>query len=84
MSLLIKNDRAIDWARVAGVGDRRSRRVGMREDSAPLVETEPISSWLNRAMQFTLPSRVGKRFDEATSAMASTAANLKVIVVIAW
>lgn len=60
ISELIKNEREIDWASAAGVGERRSRRVGMRDDSAPVEETEPISSWLKRAMTFTLPSRVGK------------------------
>ena len=60
MSELIRKEREIDWARVAGVGESRSRRVGMREDSAPVEETEPISSWLKRAMTFKLPSRVGK------------------------
>ena len=45
----------------------------MREDSAPEVETEPISSWLKRAMQFTLPSRAVKLFELAKVAMASTA-----------
>ena len=32
MSELIKKEREIDWARVAGVGESRSRRVGMREN----------------------------------------------------
>ena len=49
----------------------------MREDSAPEVETEPISSWLKRAMTLTLPSRVGKRLEVDTFVRASTAANLK-------
>lgn len=76
MSAEIKNDRAIDWARVAGVGERRFRRDGIRLDSAPEVETLPISSWLKSAMQLTLPSRVGNSWAEAVSAMASTAQNL--------
>lgn len=59
MSLLIRNDFAIDCACVAGVGDSRSISVGIREDSAPLVDTEPISSWLKSAIQLTLPSKVG-------------------------
>jgi len=50
----------MDWARDAGVGERRFMNDGMREDSAPEEETLPISSWLKRAIQFTLPSRVEK------------------------
>jgi hypothetical protein len=60
ISAEIKKDCEIDWERVAGVGERRLRRRGIRVDSAPVVETLPISSWLKSAMQFTFPSRVGK------------------------
>ena len=49
---------------------------GIREDSAPDEETLPISSWLNRAMQFTLPLRVEKDCAATCSAMASTAQKL--------
>lgn len=44
MSAEIRNDREIDWASVAGVSESRLRSVGMRLDSAPDVETLPISS----------------------------------------
>lgn len=60
MSAEIKKDWEIDCARVAGVGERRLRSNGMSVDSAPVVETLPISSWLKSAMQFTFPSSVGK------------------------
>jgi hypothetical protein len=33
---------------------------GIRDDSAPEEETLPISSWLKRAIQLTLPSRIEK------------------------
>lgn len=58
------------------MGESRLRREGMSEDSAPDEETEPISSWLKRAMQLMLPSRVEKDWLEADSAMASTALKL--------
>lgn len=38
-----RKDFAIDWDRRAGVGDKRSRREGIRVDSAPVEDTEPIS-----------------------------------------
>lgn len=62
---------------MAGVGDSLLRRVGTRLDSAPEVETLPISSWLKRAMQLTFPSSVGKKDAETRSAKASTAQNLE-------
>lgn len=43
-SLERRKDLAMDWERRAGEGDKRSRREGIREDSAPVVDTEPISS----------------------------------------
>ena len=46
------------------------------EDSAPVVETDPISSWLNSVIAFTLPSRTLKFEEDAKVAMASTAQNL--------
>lgn len=53
----------------------------MRDDSAPDVETEPISSWLNRAIQFTLPSSTLKEAEDANVEIASTAANLSLVSV---
>lgn len=76
MSAETRSDLAIDWARCAGSGESLCNSEGIREDSAPVVETEPISSWLKRAMQLTFPSR-GKRLDDALSDSASTAANLE-------
>ena len=49
----------------------------MMEDSAPVVETEPISSWLKSAMAFPLPSWTLKLDEDAKLAMASTAQNLE-------
>lgn len=63
------------------MGDRRCRSEGIKEDSAPDVETLPISSWLKRAMQLTLPSRRLKLEDEAYVEMASTAQNLQLFAV---
>lgn len=42
MSAEMRNEREIELARVAGVGDKRDRRLGRKEDSAPVEETEPI------------------------------------------
>lgn len=50
------------------------------EDSAPVVETDPISSWLKSAIAFTFPSRILKLGDDAKVAMASTAQNLVSVV----
>ena len=61
-------------AAVDGVGDSRSRSVGMMLDSAPVVETLPISSWLNKAMTLTLPLSLR---DGAYCVMASTAQKLE-------
>ena len=83
MSAERRSDLAIDWANSAGVGESLCNSEGMREDSAPVVETEPISSWLKRAMQLTFPSR-GKRRDDALSDNASTAANLEVATLGNW
>jgi hypothetical protein len=44
MSAEITKEREIDWASVAGVGESRFNRDGMRLDCAPEVETLPISS----------------------------------------
>ena len=44
MSADIKKDWVMDCAKEAGVGDKRLRRDGIRLDSAPEVETLPISS----------------------------------------
>ena len=70
MSALTRNERATDCAYAAGVGESRWSRNGMSDDSAPDVETEPISSWLKSAMQFTLPSSAVKLFEVAKVAMA--------------
>lgn len=56
----------------------------MRLDSAPEVETLPISSWLKRAMQLTLPSRVGKAWEVTVLEIASTAQNLGVVWDLDW
>lgn len=76
MSQLMRKERETDCAYAPEPGERRCRRKGMREDSAPDVETEPISSWLKSAMQFTLPSSTLKEEDEANVASASRAQNL--------
>lgn len=76
ISLLRRNERAIDCPKVAEVGDNRWRNVGIREDSAPVVDTEPISSWLKRAIQFTFPLQTEKSGDVAKLANASKAAKL--------
>jgi len=44
ISVDIKNEREMDCARVPGVGDRRLRRPGIKEEPAPDVETLPTSS----------------------------------------
>ena len=74
MSAEIRKEREIDCEREAGVGERRLRREGMRLDSAPEVDTLPISSWLKRAIQLTFPSSI------AISARDSTAQKLKMII----
>ena len=76
MSAEIKKDRDIDCASESGVSESRLRRIGIRFDSAPDVDTLPISSWLKSAIQFTFPSRDGKPSAETVSAKASTAQNL--------
>ena len=76
MSAETRSDLAIDWASNEGDGESLCNSEEIREDSAPVVDTEPISSWLKRAMQLTFPSR-GKRFDDALPNKASTAANLR-------
>lgn len=73
----IKKDRAIDSAVDSGVGDRRLRSEGIRLDSAPDIDTLPISSWLKRAMQLTFPSSVATLADEAKDDNASTAQKLE-------
>jgi hypothetical protein len=83
MSAETRSDLAIDWASCAGSGESLCSSEGIREDSAPVVETEPISSWLKRAMQLTFPSR-GKRLDDALSDKASTAANLEEVAMSNW
>ena len=50
----------------------------MRLDSAPELDTLPISSWLKSAMQLTFPSKEGKYWELALSASASTAQNLSI------
>lgn len=77
MSHETKNERAMDSASVPGVGDRRLRRDGTRFDSAPVLDTLPISSWLKRAIQFMFPSRIAVLAEEAKDANASTAQKLK-------
>lgn len=77
MSAEMRNERVIDCAKDPGVGESLLRREGIRLDSAPEVDTLPISSWLKRAMQFTFPSNVGKYCEETLSAKASTAQKLK-------
>ena len=73
MSQDTRNEFATERPCSVGVGLRRARRVGMRLDSAPVVETEPISSWLKRAMTETLPVAGG-----GVEARASTAQKLEV------
>lgn len=63
-------------ANAPGVGESRLSSEAMSEDSAPVVETDPTSSWLKSAMQFTFPSAVEKEGEEANVAIASKAANL--------
>ena len=75
MSAEIRNDRAMDWPRADGVLESLLRRDGMRLDSAPEVETLPISSWLNKAIQLTFPSKLETGW-EPLSARASTAQKL--------
>lgn len=58
------------------MGESRSRRIGIRDDAAPELETDPISSWLKRAMQFTFPSS-GNDWVVAWLASASNAAKLR-------
>lgn len=79
MSELMRNERATDCAYAPEPGERRCRRKGMSEDSAPELETEPISSWLNSAIQFTLPSSTLNDEDEAKVASASSAQNLGLV-----
>ena len=69
----MRNEREMLCAEVEGVGDRRFKRVGMMLDSAPEVETLPISSWLNRAITLTLPLSLE---DGSYCAIASTAQKL--------
>ena len=69
----MRNEREMLCPKVDGVGDRRLRRVGMRLESAPEVETLPISSWLNKAITLTLALSLG---DDSYCAMASTAQKL--------
>jgi hypothetical protein len=56
MSLLTKKERAVDLAKASVDGDSRCRTVGIREPSAPVVEADPISSWLNNAIKLTFAS----------------------------
>lgn len=69
----MRNEREMVCAKSDGVGARRLRRVGMRLDSAPEVETLPISSWLNKAITLTLPLSLA---DDSYCVMASTAQKL--------
>ena len=78
MSAEIKNDRAIDWLSFSADGERRLRRDGIIEDSAPVDETEPTSSWLNKAMTLTFPLTLGNCGEFACSMMDSTAQKLSV------
>lgn len=76
MSAEIRNDREMLCASIAGDGESLSRSVWIRLDAAPEVDTLPISSWLNSAMQFTLPSSTLKDWEDALSARDSTAQKL--------
>lgn len=40
----MRKDFAMDWAWALALGESRWIRDGMREDSAPVLETEPTSS----------------------------------------
>lgn len=46
----------MDLANASGPGDKRLNTVGIKDPSAPVVEADPISSWLNRAIKLTLAS----------------------------
>lgn len=76
MSAEIRKERAIDWLKVSAVGDKRFKSEGMIDDSAPVEETEPTSSWLKRAIALTFPSRSGNVALWTLCAIASTAQNL--------
>lgn len=73
MSAETRKERASDWEYNPGVGDSLWRSDGIRDDSAPVVDTLPISSWLKSAMQFTFPLNVSKLGLSAWMAIASTA-----------
>lgn len=50
------NDFAVVRASVSGVGESRAMTNGMSELSAPVLETEPTSSWLKSAIRLTFDS----------------------------
>jgi hypothetical protein len=56
MSLEIKKERAVVRASASGVSDKRANRIGISDPSAPVVDPDPISSWLNMAMRLMLAS----------------------------
>ena len=74
MSAEMRKDLAMDWARVPAVGDKRWSNDGISEDSAPVDDTDPTSSWLKSAIQLTLLP--GAALDGELLASASTAQNL--------
>lgn len=46
----MRKDLATDWPKASGVAESRLIKVGINDDSAPVEETEPTSSWLNKAI----------------------------------